>query len=74
MEGVESAFLVAGVEVLGLSTVEQLAEHAGLVYLNMVLSQTLSPRLTSAVALPIRLFCSVFREIRGYLNLKMQQI
>lgn len=31
MEGVESAFLVAGVEGPGLSTVEQLAEHAGLV-------------------------------------------
>lgn len=36
MEGVESAFLVAGVEGPGLSTVGQLAEHAGLVYLNMV--------------------------------------
>ena len=36
MEGVESAFLVAGVEGLGLSTVEQLVEHAGLVYLNIV--------------------------------------
>ena len=35
-EGVESAFLVAGVEGPGLSTVGQLAEHAGLVYLNMV--------------------------------------
>ena len=35
-EGVEPAFLVAGVEGPGLSTVGQLAEHAGLVYLNMV--------------------------------------
>ena len=35
-EGVESAFLVAGVEGPGLSTVGQLAEHAGLVYFNMV--------------------------------------
>ena len=74
MEGVESAFLVAGVEGPGFSTVEQLAEHAGLVYLNMVLSQTLFPRLASAAALPMRLFCSVFREIRGYLNLEMQQM
>lgn len=36
MEGVESAFLVAGVEGPGLSTIEQLAENEGLVYLNMV--------------------------------------
>ena len=73
MEGVESALLVR-VEGPGLAIVEQLAEHAARVYLNMVLSQTFFPRLGSAAALPIHLFCSVSREIRGYLNLKFEKM
>ena len=73
VEGVESA-LLAGVECLDLATIEQRAEHAGLVHLHLVADrQHVVPRPSFRDLLLLLLLCHLFSSLSRERLLKMAE-